>query len=136
VRREIMEVVNKRKFDSAKELPALPVKEGPEIMEITEEQFKVVLAEMETPVQNQKHLAVQIKLFLDHRIAYEMSNRGILSDHTRRWVESYNTILEKIQKALYGDKSVNLNLHEHRITHGDIAARIRKAKKIEITSGD
>ena len=41
-----------------------------------------------------------------------MKTKGYLSDHTRRWVESYNKILDKIQAAIYGDKSVNLHLHK------------------------
>lgn len=93
--------------------------------ELTEAQFNELLDEMKNPVHAQKRLAVQVKTFLDKRIKSEMVEKGFLSDHTRRWVESYNNILEKIQKALHGDKSVNLNLHQ--ISHSQIATMIRKA---------
>ena len=54
-----------------------------------------------------------------------MEKNGYLSDHTRRWVESYNKILEKIQTALHGDKSVILNLHK--VSHSDISEKIRES---------
>jgi len=129
-----MEVVDKKKFERAKELPALPTEEGPKVAEITEEQFNQMLEDMNNPVQAQQRLAVQVKTFLDHRIKQEMSEKGFLSDHTRRWVEAYNVILEKIQKALYGDKSVSLNFNVHKITHSQIAAKIRKAEENEASN--
>ena len=101
-----------------------PEKVLDEPKEITEEEFKRLLEEMQDPVLAQRHLAVNIKVFLDRIIKIESaSEKGILSDHTRRWVESYNNILDKIQKALYGDKSVNLHLHK--VTHSQIAAKMR-----------
>ena len=94
--------------------------------ELTEEEFKKLLEDMQDPILAQRHLAVHIKIFLDKRIKKELStDKGILSDHTRRWVESYNNILEKLQKALYGDKSVNLHLHK--VTHSQIATKMREA---------
>ena len=93
--------------------------------ELTESEFKNLLEEMQNPVQAQQHLAVKIKSFLDKRISDEMRDKGFLSDHTRRWVESYNNILEKIQKALHGDKSVNLHLHK--VSHSDISTKIRES---------
>ncbi len=91
---------------------------------ISESDFKSMLEEMENPVVAQKQMAVRIKIFLDKRIEKEMEEKGLLSDHTRRWVESYNNLLEKIQKALYGEKSVNINLHK--VTPSQIAARMRQ----------
>lgn len=79
------------------------------------------------PVELQKKLAVQIKNFLDSQIKRELDEKGFLSDGTRRWVESYNNILEKIQKAMYGEKSTNL--HVHQVTHGEIAAKMRECMK-------
>jgi len=35
--------------------------------------------------------------------------------------------LEKIQRALHGDKSVNLHLHK--VTHGQVALKMREAAK-------
>lgn len=121
-----METVSKKKFDRAK---ALSKKEnvGIDLTVLSEEEINNLLVEMENPVKAQQRLAVQIKHFLDHRIKAEMKDKGFLSDHTRRWVESYNNTLEKIQKALYGDKHANLNLNfnANKISHADIAQKIR-----------
>jgi len=65
-----------------------------------------------------------VKNFLDHQIERELREKGYLSDATRRWVAELREILDRIQKSLYGDKSVNL--HMHKISHGHIAAMMRK----------
>lgn len=103
--------------------------EEEEVYEITDQDFNKLLEKMQNPVEAQKELAVQVKDFLDKRIKSEMTKSGILSDHTRRWVEAYNNILEKLQKSLYGDKSVNL--HVHKVTHSEIANRMRKARSYD-----
>ena len=120
-----MDEISQKEFDNAAEKPSGKVVE--EIKELTESEFAKILEEMQNPVQAQQRLAVQIKTFLDKRIKEEMKKKGFLSDHTRRWVESYNNILEKIQKALHGDKSVNLHLHK--VTHSQIATKMREAMK-------
>ena len=119
-----MDEISQKQFDEAEELPDKKLDED---KEITENEFNNLLDEMKNPVQAQQKLAVKIKVFLDKRIKKEMaSEKAILSDHTRRWVESYNNILEKIQKALHGDKSVSLHLHK--VTHSQIAAKMREAR--------
>ena len=120
-----MDVVKKDDFDSAEDLPEVKEKK-PKYPGPTESEFQAMLESMQNPVEAQKHLAVKIKAFLDKRIAEEMQEKGFLSDHTRRWVESYNSILDKIQKSLYGDKSVNL--HVHKISHSQIASKIREVE--------
>ncbi len=118
-----MELMNKEKFDKAKEImPTL--KDTSKIKLPTEEEFEKMLKEMENPIKFQKELAIKIKVALDHQINKEMLKNGILSDHTRRWVESYNKILDRIQSAIYGDKSVNLHLHK--VSHSDISNKIRE----------
>lgn len=120
-----MDEISQKQFDEAEELHA--EKLDKEDKEITESQFNNLLDEMKNPVHAQQKLAVKIKIFLDKRISKEMaSEKAVLSDHTRRWVESYNNILEKIQKALHGDKSVSLHLHK--VTHSQIAAKMREAR--------
>jgi len=121
-----MDEVSLREFDEAVKL--IPEKIKNKDKKINEKDFEIMLEEMQNPVQAQKKLAVQLKIFLDRRIEDEMTDKGVLSDHTRRWVESYNNVLEKIQKALHGDKSVNLHLHK--ISHGHIAAKMREALDI------
>ena len=119
-----MEEISQEQIDKASKLGPEKIDEVSE--EVSEKEFKILLDEMQNPVQAQQRLAVQIKTFLDRRIKKEMaSEKAVLSDHTRRWVESYNNILEKIQKALHGDKSVNLHLHK--VSHSDISSKIRES---------
>ena len=120
-----MDEISQKQFDEAKALA--PEKIDEESNELTEGEFNNLLEQMQNPVRAQQRLAVQVKNFLDGRIKKEMKDKGFLSDHTRRWVESYNNILEKIQKALHGDKSVTLNLHK--VTHSQIATKMREAMK-------
>ncbi len=91
--------------------------------EISDEDFDVMLEDMQNPVNSQKEIAVKVKVFLDKRIKDEMKKNGILGDNTRKWIETYTNLLERLQRAIHGDKS--LNLHVHQITHGEIAAKIR-----------
>lgn len=119
-----MEIINKSKFEAAKDMkPTL--KKNTKIEKYSPKQMKNMLEEMQSPVKFQKELAVKIKIALDHQIKLEMESKGILSDHTRRWVESYNKILDRIQSAIYGDKSVNLHLHK--VSHSDISTKIRES---------
>lgn len=119
-----MEIINREKFEKAKEMkPTL--KDEAKIKEYTPKEIEQMLEEMQSPVKFQKELAVKIKIALDHQIKLEMKTKGYLSDHTRRWVESYNKILDKIQAAIYGDKSVNLHLHK--VSHSDISNKIRES---------
>ncbi len=116
-----MDKVSQEDFDEVVESIPEKIKEP----EMTEKEFEKLLEEMQNPVQAQQKIAVQIKQFLDKRIKIEMSSeKAVLSDHTRRWIETYNNILEKIQKALHGDKSVNLHLHK--VSHSEIAAKMRE----------
>ncbi|KKM99104.1 hypothetical protein LCGC14_1151180 [marine sediment metagenome] len=121
-----MEQISEEDFEKVDNLPKKKKKKKMEVIMITESHFKTLLAKMENPVLAQQELAVQIKSFLDQKIKVEMEDKGTLSDSTRRWVDTYNNILEKIQKAVYGDKSVNL--HIHKVSHSDIAAKIRQSE--------
>jgi len=127
-----MDKISEEEFEKAKMLE-------PEKVESEEEEnMDELLEELKNPVDAQKALAVKIRKSLDKQIKMEMEKKGVLSDYTRRWVESYNKILGDIQKALHGDKSVNFHLHK--VSHGDIAQKMResviildgnKSKKIE-----
>lgn len=118
-----MEMVNKKKFDKVKPLVKEELKAD---HELTENEFQKLLEDMQNPVKAQQHLAVQIKNYLDKKMKTEMEEKGYMSDHTRRWADLYNQVLEKIQKALYGDKSINL--HVHKVTHSQIAAKMREVQ--------
>ena len=119
-----MDIVDKKDFNEVK-IPKKKEEKKPVIVDETN--FSKMLDQMSNPVHAQQELAVQVKIFLDKRIKLEMDDKGFLSDHTRRWVEQFNKILDSIQKSLYGDKSVNL--HIHKVTHSAIAAKMREAKK-------
>ncbi len=119
-----MDVITKERFESAKDMKPVLKKEA-QLKELTEEEFNKLIEDMQNPVKFQKELAVKVKIALDHQIEIEMTKKGVLSDHTRRWVESYNKILDKIQSAIYGDKSVNLHLHK--VSHSDISSKIRES---------
>ena len=120
-----MDEVSEKEFEEARE--SIPEKKPVEIE--SDEDFEEALKQMENPVDSLKELAVKIKRYLDKRIKKEEeSEKGILTDHTRRWIESYQKILEKIQKALHGDKSVNLHLHK--VSHADIGAKMREAQLV------
>lgn len=93
--------------------------------QISEQDFSEMLKDMQNPVNSQKEIAVKVKMFLDKRIKDEMAKNGVLGDNTRRWIETYISLLEKLQRAIYGDKT--LNLHVHKVTHGEIAAKMRES---------
>ncbi|KKL73161.1 hypothetical protein LCGC14_2077680 [marine sediment metagenome] len=121
-----MKQVTEEEFKEAEKIPEKKKEKKMKVVEIVESEFEELMAKMENPVKAQQELAVQIKNFLDQKIKAEMEDKGILSDSTRRWVDTYNNILEKIQKALHGDKSVSL--HFVKISHSDIASKIREHK--------
>lgn len=116
-----MEEISNEQLEKAMEMAPIRIKED---KEITEEDFTKMLKDMQNPVNSQKEIAVKIKIFLDKRIRDEMDKNGVLGDNTRKWIETYTSLLEKLQRAIHGDKS--LNLHVHEITHGDIAAKMRE----------
>ena len=97
---------------------------------ITDADFASLLKDMQNPVNAQKEIAVKIKLFLDKRIEDELVKNGVLGDNTRKWIETYTSLLDRLQKAIHGDKT--LNLHVHQVTHGEIAAKMRESA-IDVT---
>ena len=123
-----MDEIDKESFDKAKDMAPMKAENNEwDFKKPNEEEFKQALTELENPVMAQKHIAAKLKGFLNQRIDFEMKTKGILSESLRRWIEAYNNLLEKIQKALHGDKSVNLHLHK--VSHSDIAEKIRESEK-------
>lgn len=123
-----MEIIKKKKFEKT-EMPIVEkTPHGSYFKELDESEFKKLLDGMKSPVEAQKQLAVHIKHYLDSRMKKEIDEKGHLSDHTKRWCDLYSNVLDKIQKALYGDKSVNLNL-DYKVTHGQIAAKMREVQE-------
>lgn len=120
-----MDKISKKDFEKARK--NLPERVEDNTGSLTESEFQDLLSQMQNPVEVQKHLAIKIKVFLDKQIKNEMKDKGYLTENTRKWVESYNNILEKIQKSIYGDKSVNLHLHK--VSHSDVSDKIRESKE-------
>lgn len=116
-----MEEISRDEFEKAMELA--PERKEP-VKVVTEKDFEQALQDMQNPVNAQKEIAVKIKSFLDKRINDELREKGVLGDNTRKWIETYTSLLEKLQRAIHGDKS--LNLHVHQVTHGEIAAKMRE----------
>jgi len=128
-----MDIIDKETLDNAQ--PIDEVKRDNEVRpgavsvgELSQEEFNRMLLIMSNPVDAQKEMAVKLKHYLDKKIEVEM-REGYLSEFTRKWVKEYNDMLDKIQKSLHGEKSVNLHLHK--VTHSQIQAKIRKAGESE-----
>lgn len=121
-----MEEVSREQLEEAMKIAPIRIEEE---NEVTEEGFSKMLKDMQNPVNSQKEIAVKVKVFLDKRIKDEMEKNGVLGDNTRKWIETYTTLLEKLQRAIHGDKS--LNLHVHQVTHGEIAAKMRETITLE-----
>lgn len=131
-----MEEIDKEKFDSAKDLPSVDAEVQPrKLKQPTKEEMEILFKQMQDPVNAQQEIAAKIKNFLDNRMELEITNSGSLSSNTRMWVETYNNLLEKIQKAMHGEKSVNL--HMVKVSHSDISEKIRESiydlEKVEET---
>jgi len=58
----------------------------------------------------------------------EIENKGTITDHTRRIMESFYSLLEKLHKAKYGEKSINLHLNSDRLSPDQINRFINQNK--------
>jgi len=121
-----MEIIDIDKLQEANNIKPTIRDDVRPVRKYSEEEFNVLLRDMQNPVKAQKEMALKVKLFLDEKMAFELESKGTLSDATKRWVDSYTSMLEKLQKAIHGDKSIHLNIHA--IGHGDIAKKIREAR--------
>jgi uncharacterized protein with von Willebrand factor type A (vWA) domain len=89
---------------------------------VSDAEIEAIINDLKDPLQAQLRLAAQLKNFLDKQIATDFANKGSLSDHTRRWVETYNTVLNDLRKTLSSKEGTAAT---HTISHSDIAAKIR-----------
>jgi len=120
-----MEIIDKEKFDNA---PAVEVPEDDptNVPLLSKSDVDIIIKKLEQPVELQKELAAKLKLYIDQRMAEELKTKKYLSDFLRRWISEYNELLDRIQKNLYGDKSVSLHLYK--VSHSTISAFMRKYK--------
>lgn len=119
-----MDLIDEKKFKDAEKLKPIKKANINYRRKISEAEFKAMMDELQNPLKAQKELAVKVKIFLDERVIEEMERKGTLSDSTRRWMESFNSMLEKLQRSISGDKTANTNLSK--ISHQDIANKIRE----------
>ena len=135
-----MDEIDQEIFDSAKDLPSVDNADvqAKKLKLPSKEEMDALFLQMQNPVNAQQEIAAKIKNFLDNRMGQEMTASGSLSSNTRMWVETYNNLLEKIQKAMHGEKSVNLHLVK--VSHSDISEKIRESvydlEKVEETEED
>lgn len=131
-----MEMIGKKDIDETEPLPKseMVLSSNEPIEPMTEEDFKRAIIEMSNPVEYMKAEAANLKHYLDHRRERELKN-GVITDKTRKMAKDLHELLEKIQKALHGDKSVNLNLNAS-IKPSILMAQMRKAKAEEVDDAD
>jgi hypothetical protein len=122
------EITEKEYETTSDETPKPPANELLSEPLFTPEEITTIEQSLAQPIDAMKNLAAKLKIYTDHKIDREMAEKGYLTENTRGWVKEYNLLLEKLQKAQHGDKSVNLHLHE--ISHAHIASKMRKYKDV------
>ena len=120
--------ISKEEFDNTK-LTAKEMKSVQTSPLLTEKDVEAIKKSLDQPVEIQKQLAAKLKLFIDYKMEKELKEWGYLSDNLRKWVTTYNEMLDQIQKSLYGQKSQHLHLHK--VSHSVISAEMRKYRKIK-----
>lgn len=93
-----------------------------------QEALAIVENKLAMPVDAQKNIAAKIKVYLDYRISLEARKFGFVSEQTRKWVDTYNTLLNSIQENLHGKRQIMVHLGQ--ITHAHIAGQMRRYKDI------
>jgi len=95
------------------------------------EELKKLIEDMNQPVEKMKELAAKLKNYIDFKIMQEQTAKGTISDFTRKWIKEYNDLLDRIQKAMYGEKSTSINIHK--VSHADISSMIRQYSNVSIS---
>lgn len=65
--------------------------------------------EYEDPTKKIIQITTQVEVFLKHNIKKEITEKGKLSDYTRRWIELYNNMVDNIHKQKHGVKSTHIH---------------------------
>ena len=89
-----------------------------------QDDLDVIRKGLENPVEVQKDLASKLSIVLNKMIDDDIRLNGYVRINTRTFIDTFNNMLDGIHKKLYGDKSVQLNIHK--VTHSDIASMMRK----------
>ena len=117
--REGMKIVDEKTF---KETKVVKVKKKGTAL-VSKKEMTEMMKSFDKPVELQKEVAMKIKAYIEERIEVELEEKKVLTESTRKWVEIYNSLLDKIHKNIYGDKSTHINV---KVSHKDITRRIRK----------
>lgn len=122
-----LQIIDRDQLKQAEKLPKPYV--PPNAMELAhrqmanEEEVAKVVQALNAPLELQKELAAKVKFYLDAKIRLEMSELQGITNNTKSWMRFYNEMLTDINKAINGDRHVNLNVNA--ITHADISALMR-----------
>lgn len=75
------------------------------------EDIKEIISSDNMTVDSLTNLAATAYHYLTQEMAREMTEKNVLSDKTRRWFETLTTTLEKLHRAKFGDKAINVNFN-------------------------
>lgn len=114
-----MDQINEKDFEDAE---SLPVEEDKSLITIDEGELEKLLADLDQPVESMKKIAAKLQVYLDVKINQELDTVGYISESTRKIMHEYNDLLDKIQKALHGEKKTL----DGNLTHGQIGSMIRE----------
>ena len=123
-----MEIIKKEEFREVKNklTPEDKEKSSVDFKNITATDLKRMVGALRNPVESQKELAARVGFYLQNKMDRELNKNGILSSNTLAWIKTYNEMLDKLHKNIYGDKSTSLKVV---VSHSDISNRIRDASK-------
>ena len=93
------------------------------LLDIPQKKWDVLLKAMDNPLEEQKQIAVKMKLYIDAQMKRDLVEYGKFTETTRKWLSDYNTLLSAMHKNIHGDKTT----HEIKLTHGMIASKIRES---------
>lgn len=116
-----MEIIDDEEL---KNVPAFPARS--DVREVSDDEFKRMVSRLsKDPIGNLEELATRLQLIVQERITFEKEGpRGEISPQTRQWMQMLIDALDKIQKARYGEKRINVNAQI--ITHSDISEFVRQ----------
>ena len=83
---------------------------------------------MNSPLDVKQEEAAVLYNYLYQKRKKEITEKGIISDHTRRIQENFHALLDSIDNSMNGQKSVTMNLHGN-LTPSHISAFIAKNKR-------
>lgn len=114
-----MDFINEDTFD---ETEVLPEEEDNSKILIEEKDILKLLQDLEQPVGSMKKIAAKLQIYIDAKIKQEVDSTGYISESTRKMLHEYNDLLDKIQKALHGEKKTL----DGTLTHAQVGSMIRQ----------